>query len=168
MSARILDSAVDWLALGLTAGVVAAVLGAATARSLYAMTMALLAATALAAATLLAHDAGDAALAQALAGVGAAPFVILGGLLLTARAVKPRRGARPWLTMSAACGAAAVILWALPDLGVPAPARVTLSGDATLAPWFGPLLLVVASAVCALIGYGERGSLERASAEGRS
>jgi uncharacterized MnhB-related membrane protein len=161
MIARILEGAADWIALALMLGVIAAALGAASARSLYAMSMYLTAAGALAAAALLAHGAGDAALAQALVGIGLAPFLVLAALLLSSRAAKPRRGGRPWLSIVAACAVAGAVLWTLPDLGAPAPARIALVADHPLAPWLAPLLLVLAAACVGLLGYGERGALER-------
>lgn len=167
MIARLAEGAGDWIALALMAGVAVAALGAATARSLYAMVMFLAAAGALTAAALLAQGAGDAALAQALAGAGAAPVLLLATLLLSARAAKQRRRLRPWLTIAAGSAAAGVILWTLPDLGVASPVRVALTGEAAFSAWLAPLLLVAAAACCGMLGFGERGPLEPAQAARR-
>ncbi|MEJ0060493.1 MAG: hypothetical protein WDM79_13370 [Terricaulis sp.] len=56
---------------------------------------------------------------------------------------------------------AAAVLWILPDLGAPTPARVALAAEHALAPWLAPLLLVLAAACVGLLGFGERGALER-------
>jgi hypothetical protein len=93
--------------------------------------------------------------------VGFVPFLVLGALLLSARAAKPRRGARPWLSIVAACAVAGAVLWTLPDLGAPSPARIALIAEHPLAPWLAPLLLVLAAVCVGLLGFGERGALER-------
>src|SRR5688572_19457257 len=161
MIARVIDDAGAWVALVLTFGVIASALGAAMARSLYTLCMHIAAAGALAAAALLAHGAGDAALTQVLFGAGVAPFLLLAVLLLSTRAAKPMRRGRPWLTIAAAGVAASAILWAIPDLGAPAPVRIALAPDAPIAPWLAPLILVAGAACVALIGFGERGALAR-------
>lgn len=161
MSERVLDLAVDWLALGFTFGVIAAALGAVTARSLFAMCMFIAAAGAMAAAALLARGAGDAGLGIALLLGGLTPFLLLAALLLSTRAAKPRRRGRPWITIAAACFAAGAVLWALPDLGAPAPARIALTGASPITLWL-TLLAFAGFAGCAgLLGFGERGALER-------
>ncbi len=157
MTAPLLAEAAPWIALVLTLGAVAASVGAATTRSLFAMGMYVSAAGAMAAAALLAHGESDAALAAALIAVGVAPFVTLATVVLSARAAKPRRRGRPWLTIAAACAAMGAMLWALPDLGT---ARVTPAEPVSIAFWLGPLVFVGAAACFALIGFGERGAFE--------
>jgi hypothetical protein len=161
MSEQVLRLAVDWLALALTLGVIAAALGAVTARSLFAMCMFILAAGAMAAAALLARGAGDAGLAAALLFCGLAPFLLLAALLLSARTAKPRRRGRPWLTIAAACFAAAAVLWALPDLGAPATVRIALTQPSPITLWLALIAFAGVAACVGLLGFGERGAFER-------
>src|SRR4051812_9717881 len=100
MNAQALAGAEQWIALALALGVIGACIGAATSRSLYALTTYLAAAGAMAAGALLAQHASDAALGEALFGVGVAPFVTLAALLLSTRTAKPRRRGRPWITLA--------------------------------------------------------------------
>lgn len=161
MNAEMIALGVETLALALTAGVIAAAFYAVTARSLFAMCVALVAAGALAAGALLALGAGGAALGQALFGVALAPVILLAALLLSSRAVKPARGGRPWLTIAAASAVAAAILWGAPELAGPSTARVAPAPAAPITPWIAPLIFVAAAACVGLLGFGERGALER-------
>lgn len=155
-----MSAALDWLALALTVGVIAAAVGAAMARSLFAMCMYLAAAGALAAGALLAHGAAEAALGGALLSVGIAPFMLLAVLLLSARTEKPRRTGRPWYAIAAAFAVAGALLWTLPDLGV-RPGAAAL-GATPIAMWLAPLVFVGVAACFALLGFGERGAFEHA------
>lgn len=169
MSATLVAASEQWAALVLTLGVIAAALGAVTARSLFAMAMYLAVACALAAAALLALTKPDAALAVALVGVGVVPFLLLAAMLLSARAIKPRRG-RPWLTLSAAGAVGAALLWAIPDLAA-TPARIAMGPEAAphlaVTVLIAPLVFIAAAACLALLGFGERGALVPAPERGR-
>lgn len=169
MNASLFAAAEQWAALLLTLGVIAAALGAVTARSLFAMAMYLAAACALATAALLALTKPDAALVLALLGVGVAPFLLLAALLLSARAIKPRRG-RPWLMLSAAGAVGAAVFWAIPDMAA-MPTRIAMRPDVAphlpVAVLIAPLVFVAAIACLALLGFGERGALEPAPERGR-
>lgn len=126
------------------------------ARSLFSLCVALAALSACAAGALLALDRPDGAAALALLGVGIAPIVLLGGVLLSARAAKPRTRGSPWLSIGAAILAAAAMLWAAPTLEL-GPAIAAPRGGA---PSALAVLIFVASAACVgLLGYGERGVL---------
>jgi uncharacterized MnhB-related membrane protein len=152
-------TSLDVIALVLSACVLAAALGALTARSLFSMAMLVAAVGAMAAAALAAQGAVDAALAQAFVGAALAPFVILACLLLSTRATKPRRSGRPWLTMAGGVAVAAALIWLLPDIS-PRQFPPAIAGDATMF-WLAPLMFVAVAAAAALLGYGERGALQR-------
>lgn len=149
------------LALLLTLGAIAAALGAVTARSLFATVMYLLMVGALAGAAVLALGVGDAALALLLLMIGVAPTLLLGGVLLTTRAAKTRRGGAPWLSLAGGFAVALVLGWGVSDLG--AANIATHAGPGALAPWLAPLAFVAAAACLGLLGYGERGALEKQS-----
>lgn len=161
MNAGAADIAMQWTALGLSGAVLSAAFAAATARSLFLMHMFLLVAGALAAAALLALGAADAALGQALFGAGLAPVFVLAAMLLSARTAKPRRGGRSWLTIAAAIAAAGAVLWASSELAIAPPARVSSAAESGVSPWFAPLVFVAVAACVGLLGFGERGALER-------
>ena len=165
MNEHTLAIAEQCIALALVLGVIAACVGAATARSLFAMAMYLAAAGAMAGAALLAQNLPNAALGEVLLGAGIAPFVTLAALLLSARAVKARRRGRPWATLAAAIAVSAALAWALPDLSI-VPARISMGADAAprlaIAALIAPLLFVAAIASLALLGFGERGAIEPA------
>ncbi|MEZ6024242.1 MAG: hypothetical protein R3C16_12715 [Hyphomonadaceae bacterium] len=147
---------VQIIALALIVGAVAAAVAAVGARSMFASVMALVVAAALAGAAILALGAGDAALAVFLFAVAIAPMWLLGAVLLTGRAAKPRRGRRPWLSLAAAIIVAALVMWGGGELDVSTP----LPGDAALPFWLAPLAFVAAIACFGLLGFGERGALE--------
>lgn len=155
-----LTQAAHWLALVLTVGAIAGALGAVTARSLYAMCVYLVVAGACAAASVLALGAADAALAQVLVGVAFTPVVLLAVMLLSARATKPRQGARPWWALLAAVATAAAVFWAMPELG-PATPVVAAATEGAVAPWLTALIFVAVASCVGLLGYGERGALQR-------
>jgi hypothetical protein len=124
-----------------------------TARSLVSACVSLAALCACAAAAVLALGYGDAALALALLGVGVAPVMLLAGVLLSSRAVKPRRA--PWLSIAAAAAAGAAMLSAAPELDCAKEIAAPREPSAALAA----LVFVAVAAAVALLGYGERGVL---------
>lgn len=160
--------ALDAIALALCVGVLAGAIGAATARSLFSASMFVGASGALAAAALAAMGTGEASLAQALFGVGIAPVLLLASLLLSTRAAKPRRQGRPWLTIAMACAAAGALVWAIPDLGPPVLALPRARAgvfELSATAWLAVLVFVAAASAMALLGYGERGALQRLKLE---
>lgn len=157
MTAPLLLLATHGLALTLTVIAMVTALGALLARSLVSMTMFLAGAAVLGGGAVLALGAGDAALAWMLTGFCLAPVILLAVMLLSARVVKARRG-MPAFTIAAALAAGAAILWATSDVGA-APPMTAPSGG--LAPWMTPLLFVGVAACVGLLGYGERGALQR-------
>lgn len=154
----VVDAGMQWLALLLACAVVASAIGAIVARSLFSMCMYLLAAGALAAAVVLLLGAGEGALALALFAAAWAPVLLLAAMLLSARAVKPMRRGRPWLSMGAATVSAGAILWPAAELGARAAPASEMSG---LGFWLAPLIFATAAACLGLLGYGERGALGR-------
>lgn len=157
MSAPLLQLVMSGLALAFSVGAIATTLGALLARSLVSMTMFLAATAALAGGAMLALGAGDAALAWVLIGVGLAPVAFLAVMLLSVRTAKARRGL-PVFALAAAFAAGAGVLWATADVGPGAP---TLASNGGLAGWLTPLLFVAVAACVGLLGYGERGALQR-------
>lgn len=154
-------AAMQWFALVLTGAALAAAVSALLARSLFAMCIYLSATGALGAAAALALGAGDAGLAIALFAAVWTPLLLLAAMLLSARATKTVRRGVPWLSLLAAFAAVAAIFAVAPDLGAPVVDR----SDATLAvsAWLAPLLLVAAAACVGVLGYGERGALQRSA-----
>jgi hypothetical protein len=151
-------ASMHWLALVLGLAALVASVAALMARSLFAMCMCIAAAGALATGVLLALRAGDAGLVVALFSAAWAPILLLGTILLSVRSVKPMRGA-PWFSLAAAGAAGTAIMWVVPDL-TPAAAQAS-GGEGAVGPWLAPLLLVAAAACVGLLGYGERGALQR-------
>ncbi len=158
-----LTQAAQGLALVLMLGAFAAAFGALTARSLYAMCVYLVVTGACAAATVLTLGSPDAAIAQTLVGVVLTPLLLLAAILLSTRATKPRREGRPWLTLIAAAAAFAAVMLVAPDLGPPRASPPAQTG--ALAPWLTILVFVAVAACVGLLGYGERGALQRAPRE---
>lgn len=163
MNSAWLDAVAVWLALALGVGVLTAALAAATARSLFSMCMHLAAAGALGAATLAALGAGDLGLGQALLLAGLAPVILLASMLLSTRAAKPRREGWPWLTIAAACAAAGAMLWASLELGTAALTHAP-TGEPAVAAWLAPLVFVAVVSAVGLLGFAERGALQRPAA----
>ncbi len=151
-----LAQALPWMAviaILLAAAVAIAVLAA---RSLFGVAIAIAPLCACAAAAMLANGHGEAALAVALLGVGVAPTLLLGAMLLSNRAVKPRTRGLPWFSIAAAGAAGAAMLWAAPTLDLPHPVAAPHDGM----PVAVAAIVFVALAACiALLGYGERGVL---------
>jgi hypothetical protein len=154
--AAFVSQALPWVA------VVAMLLGAGaalallTARSLFSACIALAALCACATGALLALGHADGAVALALVGVGITPVLLLAGVLLSSRAVKPRARGLPLLSIVAAICAAGAMLWAAPMLGLEQPVAGP-RGGVSLA--LGALVFVAIAACVALLGYGERGVL---------
>lgn len=154
---------VEILAFALMLGAIAAALGAATARSLVATSLFLSTAAALTAAALVALGAGDAALGVTLLGVGLAPVLLLGAMTLSTRAARKRKGAPPWIAIGAAMMAVSALVWAAI---APRGSLAALDGVAMapgVASWLAVLVFAVVAATLGLLGFGERGALERAS-----
>lgn len=158
MIADLSAQALPWFGVLLIALAVAVGLGVLTARSLFAVCVRLAALAALAAAALLAMGYGDGALMLALLGAGVVPTLVLSGVLLSARAVKPRGRGLPWLSFAAIAACAAAMAWSVRDLAT-APRVIAGGGDIGL--WLGVLAFVAVAGCAALLGYGERGVLER-------
>lgn len=157
MTDAALASVAQWLGVAFAAGAVLCGTAALLSRSAFAMIMRLAAAAALGACTLLAMANGEGAIALALFGVGVAPVLLMGGALLSAQVSK--RAKRPWTSVLLALAAIAPIAWAAADLAnAPAVqgAPVAISGV-----WLAALALVAACACAGLLGYGERGIMQR-------
>ena len=159
MSEAIVADGAHWLALALIAAAIASACGVAMARSLFSMTAWLFVIAALASAALLALSAGESALNLALLGVGFAPALVLALLLLSTRASKSRRRGAPWLTIATASAVSAVMVMGALKLA-PSAALVTAPPGA-LGPWLALLVFTGAIACVGLLGFGERGALER-------
>ncbi|GAM98832.1 hypothetical protein U91I_02468 [alpha proteobacterium U9-1i] len=160
MNAPELAMLVEWLAFALCVVASVAAIGALTARSLISMAMFVAAAGATAAGALAASGAAVAAVSFAVVSAVLAPFVILACLLLSTRTAKPRRGARPWPSIVGAAAVVAALLWVLPDL-TPAHMNDVGADSSGALFWFAPMFFVGVSATVGLLGYGERGALQR-------
>lgn len=149
-------SVLSWLAVTamlLGAGAAIAVLWA---RSLFSACVGLAALCACAAAVLLALGYADGALAIGLLGAAIAPVLLLGGVLLASRSVKPRARRLPWLSIMAAALAGLAMMWAAPMLGVPQSIQPPRGGVSVA---LVALVFATAAACVAVLGYGERGAL---------
>lgn len=155
------------LALVLIVAAIATAIGALMARALFTMAMYLAASGALIAASFVLLGAGEGALAAALVFALLAPLLLLATILLSTRAAKAQRQARPWLSTMAATALAAAIFWVMPELGAPPPRAPDAQAEA-IGAWIAPLIFVVAAACAALLGYGERGALQRPTSEPRA
>jgi hypothetical protein len=128
-----------------------------TARTHFATIVCVVAMSMLVALALLCFGADQAALAVTLLGVGVAPLLLLGGVLLSTPAIRTKRHA-PWPAMLAVAVTSLALIWATRDV---APPQAALSPPLGLGQWLA-LLVFIAAIVCAgLLGYGERGALER-------
>jgi hypothetical protein len=154
--AELASSMLSWLAVAATllgAGGAVAVLWT---RSLFTACVGLAALCACAAAALLALGYADGALALGLLGVAVAPVLLLGGVLLSNRSVKPRARRLPWLSIMAATLAGLAMIWAAPTLGLQQPIQAPRGGVSIA---LVALVFTAAAACVALLGYGERGVL---------
>lgn len=158
MTPELIPEALPWAALAAIALTAAAAASVLMARSLFSACVGLAAVCASGAGALLALGYGDGALTLALVGAGVAPVLLLAGVLLTARAARPRRGRFPWLSMTGALGAAAALMWVAPTLA-PSEAIASPRGVSIA---FAALIFVAVAACVALLGYGERGILHSA------
>jgi hypothetical protein len=129
------------------------------ARSLFVMSVAVAAMSAVGAAAMLALGYGAAGVALALFGAALAPVLLLAGVLLSARAAKPPVRRTPWLTLACGVFAAGAILWSAPEFA--AASRPLYAPTGSHALWLAALVFVAAAACAGLLGYGERGVLER-------
>jgi hypothetical protein len=147
-----------WLALVLALGATVVAAAMLRARSLLVMAVCLAAIAALVSGAVILLGGGDGALAIVVVGVGLAPFLILAGLLLSARTAKtPPRGAL-WLSAFAIVAGLAGALSLGPELAVsPAP----LGGGEIAGVWLAVLVFAAGAGCAGLLGYGERGVLER-------
>lgn len=150
------SSMLPWLAVAamlLGTGAAVAVL---LARSLFSVCVGLSALSACTSAALLALGYADGALAFALLGGAIIPVMLLGGVLLASRSVKPRAHRLPLLSIMAAAAAGLAMIWAAPSLGMQQPIQAPRGG----VPIALVALVFTAVAACvALLGYGERGAL---------
>ena len=154
--AELASSMLSWLAVAamlLGAGAAVAVLWA---RSLFSACAGLAALCACVAAALLALGYPDGALAVGLLGVAIAPVLLLGGVLLSSRSVKPPARRLPWLSIVVAALAALAMMWAAPALDLQQSIQAP-RGGASLA--LVVLVFTAVTACAALLGYGERGVL---------
>lgn len=154
--AEVVAQALPWMAAGAALLALFTALAVLTSRSLFSASVGLAATCACVATALAALGYADGALALGLFGAGVAPVVMLGGVLLTNRAARPRKRGAPWLSVIAGSAAAVAMLWAAPSLGI---------NNVIAPPRGGSLVVVVAlifvavAACAALLGYGERGVL---------
>lgn len=144
------------VALVLAIAALAAAVRALTARALFTVSVSLAASAAAGAGAMLALGGANGALLLALFGVGLAPVLLLAGALLSAPTARATRAGAPWLTLLAAAIPVAVLFWAAPTR-----AQSALTASADIGPWLAMLVFVGAAACVALLGYGERGALER-------
>jgi hypothetical protein len=152
-----------WMALALMCVAFAAALGAVLSRALFVMCMYILAMGALAASALtLIYGGGAVGVALLFAGI--APVALLGLILLSVRTTKAQRRARPWLSVGAAGVVAVLVLWSTAELDLAAP--VEIAPAQSIATWIAPLVFVAVAAFIGLLGYGERGALQRNSMDG--
>jgi hypothetical protein len=162
MSGDLVNLVAPWLSLALVAGVAAIAVAMLAARTMFVMCVALAAMAALGAAALAAMDAGEAGLALAAFGVGVAPVLMLSGVLLSARAAKRSARGLPLISVLAIGVGLLMAVLIAPDLGA---APRTIQPMAPGALWLVGLVFVTAGACAALLGYGERGVLERREPE---
>ncbi len=132
--------------------------GAIFSRSLFAGCMHLTAVGASVAALILLLGAADGALALALFAAAWAPVLLLGAMVISARAAKTTTRGVPYVSLLAAAAALVGAWWPLSEIigqdaiSEQAPVAITF--------WLAPLLLVIAVACVGLLGYGERGAFE--------
>lgn len=155
-----------WLALVLLGGALASVLAALLARALFVLCMYLAAAGALVSAAVALMGESGAALAIAALFAALAPILLLGAVLLSARATKAQRRARPWLSVGAAVVVAGAVFWGLPQIGGPPHVDGEAAQVEFVGAWLAPLIFVAVTACIGLLGYGERGALQRPGEDG--
>lgn len=149
---------VHWLGFGFIVFAVAAAAGVAAARTHFAICVFVAVMSVLVALALLCFGAGDAALAVALLGVGVAPVLLLGGVLLSTPAIRAKRRGAPWLVIFAVAATSVALIWATQDA---MPPQTPLPAPLGFGAWLAMLVLVAGFVCTGLLGYGERGALER-------
>jgi hypothetical protein len=147
-----------WLAFVLASGAAIAGIGAGMARTHFVSVLYLAAAMMLAAMAMLAFGADQAAVALAIAGIAWVPLFLFGGVLLSGKAVRSRARGR-WLVTAVAIMSGAVVAWAARD-SLPETALAAPQGFGV---WLAPLILAPTIVCIGLLGFGERGALERRS-----
>jgi hypothetical protein len=162
MNSDLVELAAPWLAVALVAGVAVIAAAMLSARTMFVMCVALAAMAALGAAALAALDAGEAAIALAAFGVGIAPVLMLSGVLLSARAAKRAKGGLPVISAIAIGAGVMMAVLVAPELGA---APQSLAPMAPGGVWLAVLVFVAAAGCAALLGYSERGVLERRGGE---
>lgn len=157
-----IDLATTMLAavLALGAGVMA--VAALRARSLFVTAGCVAGVAALAAGGVVLLGGGDGALALAAFGVGVAPVIVLGGVLLSARTAKTTGGGA-WVSAIAVVSGVGAAVAIMPELGAPTSLPSAPSAPITL--WLGALVFTCAAACVVVLGYGERGALRRHDVE---
>jgi len=146
-------------ALVLTGIALALAVAALRARALFVASVYAGLVAAIASAALLANGAVLAAVALAIFGAAFLLVWVLGGMLLSANSVKATRRGAPWLTFLSAFATAGLILVVAPELAATRPAPIT--EPVGLPALLSALMFVAGISVIGLIGYGERGALER-------
>lgn len=151
-------------ALGVGFGLLAviAAFGVVMTRAHFATALLVGATSVLAALALVCFGAGGAAFAVALVGAAIVPVLMLGGVLLSVRAMRGGAGGRR-LTAIAAVLAAAALLWSTLDA---APMVAHVESTLGVGAWLAALLFAAALVCAGVLGYGERGALMRRSRGG--
>lgn len=146
---------VHWLGFAFTALAMLAALAIATARAHFAICVYVAVTSVLAALAALCFGAGAAALAIALVGVGIVPILMLGGVLLSTRAIRKVKTGRQFFIPIAAGFAALALIWGTLDA---TPAQ-NFAQPLGVGAWLSPLLMLAGFVCTGLLGYGERGAL---------
>ena len=145
-----------WLGAGFAVLAIVAAGGVVTARAHFATCLLIAATSAMAALALLCFGAGGAALAVALVGVGLVPVLMLGGVLLSARAIRGGKGGSPRFVTVAVAAVAVALIWATQDV---VPPTAPLATPVGIGFWLTALVFVTGLVCAGLLGYGERGAL---------
>lgn len=146
-------------ALALGALALALAVPALRARALFVAGVCASLVAAVASAALLIDGAVLAALALALTGAALLLVWVLGGMLLSRNSVKAARGGLPLLMLGAVAAAIGLAAAIAPELG--ATHAAALAEPLGFPALLCALMFVVGLSLIALIGYGERGALER-------
>lgn len=155
-----------WLAAGLGGAMLAAGVAALLARSLLAACIYVFTASACAAAAAAVLGADRASLALAAAAGGWAPVVLLAGVSLTSRISRSAAGAMPWGSIAGAAALAVIVTWSARGRLAQAPMYEELPhSNSGLGLWLALIALAAGAGCIALLGFGERGALERRSGD---
>jgi hypothetical protein len=156
-----------WLAAGLAGAMLAAGVAALLARSLLAACIYVFTSSACAAAAAAVLGADSASLALTAAAGGWAPVILLAGVSLTSRISRSTAGAMPWGSIAGAAALAMIVTWSARGRLAPAPAHEELAyANSGLGLWMAVIALAAGAGCIALLGFGERGALERRSSGG--